>query len=131
MADQFAELSSKLTPGQIAMVAATAFGAVSVFPDMPAVISDLYDESANSYAEHMKYAALFVLILQGGAGFQPDVALAGTVGFYAMKQALDAMFPMGLKSMPSQIASAVEPAPAPAEPAPEPQASNAEAFGRF
>ena len=89
---------NRLTPAQIGMLAATAAGAVSVFPDMPYVVRDLFDSSRNEYADLMKYGALYVLLLQGGAGFEPDVALAGTAGFYAAVQLANMLFPMGLSS---------------------------------
>ena len=91
-----AETYSKLSMMQVGMIAATAAGAASVFPEMPAVIADLFDEGVNPHAQLVKYLALYILILQGGGGFQHDMALVGTVGFFLVSQALNTMFPDGL-----------------------------------
>jgi hypothetical protein len=111
---------NKLSMLQVGMIAATAAGAASVFPEMPAVIADLFDESMNPHAQLVKYMALYILILQGGSGFQHDLALVGTVGFFVVSQALNTLFPDGLGGDIMTAPVAMEPPEAVMDSAPPP-----------
>jgi hypothetical protein len=87
------DIYQKLTAAQLGMVLATAAGAASVFPTMPRIVSDMFDPDVSPNAELFRYIALYILILQGGGGFQHDVALVGTVGYFFIVKAMDMLFP--------------------------------------
>lgn len=71
-----------LTTGQIVLAVATAIGSWGMFPAPPMMVSDLAQN------EMVRYALLFTLIWQGGAGQDPVLAGLITAAFYALNMAL-------------------------------------------
>ena len=71
---------------------------------MPQVIKDTFDPDVSPSAEFFRYLSLYILILQGGGGFDHGLALAGTAMFFAMFTGLDYMYPGGLVQLPVPIA---------------------------
>lgn len=64
----------------------TALGAVSLFPEPPQVFKDL---AAN---ELVRYLFVFVLIMQGGAGGNVQLAVVATVVLYVLVKVLDMVY---------------------------------------
>lgn len=101
-------MQQKLTFTNALMIMATAAGAASVFPKMPALISDLFDDDTSPNAEAFQYMALYILILQGGGDFKHDLAIMGTVGYFLAVKGLNLAFPTGLRSIKSSVVASNE-----------------------
>jgi len=70
------------TVAQLTLAVATGLGSFGGFPAPPAFVRDLMKN------EMISWALLFVLIWQGGAGQDSQLALLVTAAFYAASKAL-------------------------------------------
>jgi len=77
-----ASLIDKLDKNTIIFSLATAIGIYGGFPQVPKVVSKNFENP------FVQYVMLVVLIYQGGAGGQLDVAMAMAALFFAMNQYL-------------------------------------------
>jgi len=64
----------------------TALGAVSLFPDPPQVFKDLAQNDL------VRWFFVFILIMQGGSGGNPQLAAVATVVLYAVVKGLDMVY---------------------------------------
>lgn len=64
----------------------TAIGAVSLFPDPPKIFKDLAQN------EMVKWLFVLILIVQGGAGGNWQLAVVATIVLFVAIKLLDAMY---------------------------------------
>lgn len=77
-------------PWKLVLIGTTLIGGWSVFPSPPKVLGRMFSKD-NYYHDVWKHAMLFALLYQGGGGEDITISLAGTVAFFLLREALDAL----------------------------------------